>query len=82
MDGLVRVNSLPGPGYKNVDASLFRDFAIVSRVKFQFRGESTNVFNFVRLNNPGGTLTTSSTFGKISGGNEMRRIQVGGRLLF
>ncbi len=82
LDGLVRVNSLPGPGYKNVDASLFRDFAIVSRVKFQFRGESTNVFNFVRLNNPGGTLTTSSTFGKISGGNEMRRIQVGGRLLF
>ena len=82
LDGLVRVNSLDGPGYKDVDASLFRDFTIYERVKFQFRGEATNVFNFVNLSNPGSTLNSSSSFGVISGASSMRVIQVGGRLLF
>jgi len=82
LDGLVRADSLPGPGYKNVDASLFRDFSIYERVKFQFRGEATNVFNFVSLNGPGSTLTSPSSFGVISGASPMRVIQVGGRLTF
>lgn len=82
LDGLVRVNSLDGPGYKDVDASLFRDFTLRERVKFQFRGEATNVFNFVNLSNPGGTLNSSSSFGVISGASGMRVLQVGGRLLF
>jgi hypothetical protein len=82
LDGLVPPNSLDAPGYKNVDASLFRDFTIYSRVKFQFRGEATNVFNFVNLSAPGGTLSSTSSFGVISSGNNMRVIQVGGRLLF
>jgi hypothetical protein len=82
LDGLVAPNSLDAPGYKNVDASLFRDFTIYSRVKFQFRGEATNVFNFVNLSAPGGTMNSASSFGIISSGNAMRVIQVGGRLLF
>lgn len=82
LDGTVRVNSLDGPGYKNVDASLFRDFTIHDRMKFQFRGEATNVFNMVNLNNPGGTLTSPSSFGVISGAGAMRVLQVGGRFLF
>ena len=82
LDGLVSPNSLDAPGYKNVDASLFRDFTIYSRVKFQFRGEATNVFNFVNLGAPGGTLSSTSSFGVITGANSMRVIQVGGRLLF
>ena len=82
LDGLVRPELLDGPGYKNVNASLFRDFTIRERVKFQFRGEATNVFNFVNLNNPGGTLSSSSSFGVISGASGMRVLQVGGRLLF
>ncbi|MGD0938227.1 MAG: TonB-dependent receptor [Terracidiphilus sp.] len=82
LDGLVRNNSLDAPGYKSVDASLFRDFTIYERVKFQFRGEATNVFNFVNLSAPGGTLTSGSSFGKITGGSAMRVIQVGGRLFY
>jgi hypothetical protein len=76
------VNTLDGPGYKDVDASLFRDFSIHERVRFQFRGEATNVFNFVNLSNPGGTLNSSSSFGVINGASAMRVLQVGGRLLF
>jgi hypothetical protein len=82
LDGLIRVNSLDGPGLKDVDASLFRDFAINERFKFQFRGEATNVFNFVNLNNPGGTLSSASSFGVITGATPMRVLQVGARLLF
>jgi outer membrane receptor protein involved in Fe transport len=82
LDGLVRVNSLDGPGYKDVDASLFRDFTMGEHVRFQFRGEATNVFNFVNLSNPGGTLNSTSSFGVISGASAMRVLQVGGRLLF
>jgi hypothetical protein len=82
LDGLVRPNSLSGPGYKDFDASLFRTFGIGERVRFQFRGEATNVFNNVNLSNPGGTLNSSSSFGVISGASAMRVLQVGGRLLF
>jgi hypothetical protein len=82
LDGLVRPNSLDGPGYKSMDASLFRDFAVYGRMKFQFRGEATNVFNFVNLGNPGGTMSSTASFGVISGGSAMRVIQVGGRFLF
>ncbi|HEY1463748.1 MAG TPA: carboxypeptidase regulatory-like domain-containing protein [Terriglobales bacterium] len=82
LDGLVRANSLDGPGFKDVDASLFRDFAINERFKFQFRGEATNVFNFVNLNNPGGTLSSTSSFGVITGATPMRVLQIGARLLF
>jgi hypothetical protein len=82
LDGTVSPNSLSAPGYKNVDASIFRDFGVVGRVKFQFRGEATNVFNFVNLNAPGATFSSSSTFGVISAAQPMRILQVGGRLLF
>jgi outer membrane receptor protein involved in Fe transport len=86
LDGLVRVNSLDGPGYRNVDMSIFRDFAITERVKFQFRGEATNVFNHVNLNgspgNIGGTLNSPSSFGVISSALPMRVLQVGAKLLF
>jgi outer membrane receptor protein involved in Fe transport len=81
-DGTVSPNSLDAPGFKNVDAAIFRDFTIYGRTKFQFRGESTNVFNFVNLNAPGGTLSSTSSFGVISGAASMRTIQIGGRLLF
>ena len=82
LDGLVRAGSLDGPGYKNVDASLFRNFTLHEGISFQFRGEATNVFNFVNLSNPGGNFGSTSSFGQISGAGGMRRLQVGGRLIF
>ena len=77
----MRVNTLDAPGYRDVDASIFRDFTIHERVKFQFRGEATNVFNMVSLSGPSGTFNSGS-FGTITGASGMRVIQVGGRLLF
>jgi len=81
LDGTVSDNTLDSPGYRDVDASIFRDFTVYERVKFQFRGEATNVFNMVSLSGPSSTLS-SGTFGTITGASGMRVIQVGGRLLF
>lgn len=81
LDGTVSDNSLDSPGYRDVDASIFRDFTLHGRIKFQFRGEATNVFNIVSLGAPAGTLN-SGTFGTIHGASPMRVIQIGGRLLF
>ncbi len=86
-DGTVRANSLDAPGRRAIDASLFRDFPLYhDRVKFQLRGESTNVFNLTNLPAPTSTLSSSS-FGRINGTIQFgqfsnRIIQVGGRILF
>jgi len=82
--GTVRPNSLDAPGVRNVDASLFRDFGIYERVKFQFRTEVSNVFNLTNLGTPTGTLN-SANFGKVTGSASSfpnRQIQLGGRILF
>ena len=80
--GNVGPAQLSDPGYRNVDASLFRDFHIFEQARFQLRGEVANVFNLVNLGAPTAS-TTSGTFGQITGsGGSQRVIQVGGRILF
>jgi outer membrane receptor protein involved in Fe transport len=80
--GNERPAQLDVPGYKNVDASLFRDFAVYERMKFQLRGEVSNVFNLVNLGIPSFAIN-SSTYGQITGsGGSQRIIQIGGRFLF
>lgn len=80
--GNTRPAQLSDPGYRDVDASLFRDFGVVERIKFQVRGEVTNVFNLTNLGAPSATMN-SSTFGEVTGsGGSNRIIQVGGRILF
>ena len=87
-DGTVRQNALDAPGRRSIDASLFRDFPIWEQVRFQLRGEATNVFNLTNLPAPTGTLSSgAATFGHINGtiqgGSFSNRvIQVGARILF
>jgi hypothetical protein len=73
---------IEGPGMRNVDLGIFRDIRIGNRQTFQFRIETTNVFNIVNLMNPGVNLTAPATFGKIRSARDMRRIQLGGRYSF
>ena len=80
--GNERPAQLDDPGYRNVDASLFRSFHIRESMQFQFRGEVSNVFNLVNLGTPSSAMN-SSTYGQITGsGGSQRIIQVGGRILF
>jgi hypothetical protein len=45
-------NALTGPGYWNVDASLFKRFHLGGDKNLEFRVEAQNVFNHVNLGNP------------------------------
>jgi outer membrane receptor protein involved in Fe transport len=45
-------NALRGPGFWNVDASLFKRFKLTGQSQLEFRIEAQNVFNHVDLNNP------------------------------
>ncbi len=45
-------NALRGPGFWNVDASLFKKFNLSGRTNLEFRVEAQNVFNHVNLGNP------------------------------
>lgn len=81
-DGTSERNGYRGPGSKDVDLALLREFKIHDSLAFQLRGEATNVFNFVNLNNPNGAINLSSTTNQITGASGMRQIQIGGRLTF
>ena len=80
-DGALRRFNYYGPGYRDVDMSLFRDFSIYDNMKLQARAEASNAFNLVSLGNPNATLS-SATAGTITSTSPMRQIQLGLRLTF
>jgi hypothetical protein len=80
-DGALRRNNFYAPGYRDIDASLFRDFSFYNRIKLQARAEASNVFNLVSLGAPNGTLSSTAA-GTITGASGMREIQLGLRLTF
>jgi len=85
VDGNSPRNLLDGPGYRNVDLAISRDFNLNERFKLRFRAEATNVFNMVSLGQPGAAVpsgTTSATFGVITSALPMRKMQFGLRLTF
>ena len=54
-----------GPGTKNWDASLFKDFRFKERFNGQFRAEALNLFNSPQFANPN-TQLNGGSFGKIA----------------
>ncbi len=56
-------NTLYGPGLSYENLSLMKNFAIVDRLKFQFRAEAFNVFNHPSAGNPVSPGTTNALFG-------------------
>ncbi|HEX4031604.1 MAG TPA: TonB-dependent receptor [Terracidiphilus sp.] len=80
-DGNVSRDYLVGPGYRDIDLGILRDFRFERGMILQLRGEATNAFNLVSLNNPNATLSSSND-GKITGASTPRIIQVGARFTF
>jgi hypothetical protein len=74
-------NIIEGPGLKNVDLGIFRDFNFTERFKLQFRAEATTALNIVNLNNPA-LGRNSGQFGQIREARTMREAQLGLRLTF
>jgi hypothetical protein len=75
-------NVLRGPGFTNVDFSIFKNIPVGERVRFQIRGEAFNLFNTPAFGNPNAVLTTPA-FGTVtSTQNNNRQMQLGLKLLF
>lgn len=74
-------NIFSGPGAQTLDWSLFKNFPIRERLKFQFRFETFSLFNRANFNNPAATINTSS-FGNITSASGNRNIQLGAKLQF
>ncbi len=85
-------NIIRGPGFFNIDGSIFRNFNITETVKFQFRMEMFGVTNTPHLNNPGTDVTNAATFGVITstlnlagrgtGTGGERQVWFGAKLIF
>jgi hypothetical protein len=85
-------NAFRGPGFKNVDLSMFKNFTMpglsgARTSTVQIRIEAFNVFNWVNLNNPT-SATNSGTFGRVTSSrspNQVggpRTIQIAAKFLF
>ena len=71
-----------GPGMKNWDASLFKNFKIYEKFTGQFRAEALNLFNSPLFANPN-TQFGSASFGKVTyQANLPRQLQLGVRFFF
>lgn len=63
--GTERPGAVRGPGYRNVDLSLFKDFQTWREQTVGFRFDAFNAFNMVSYGNPD-TGITDPTFGNVS----------------
>ncbi|MGC2404599.1 MAG: TonB-dependent receptor [Acidobacteriaceae bacterium] len=59
-------NSLYGPGFQDVDLSLFKNTKITERINTQFRVEMFNLFNHLNLANPGPEQLGNDAYGTSS----------------
>jgi hypothetical protein len=76
-------NIVRGPGYINLDFSLFKEFAVTERYKLQTRLETFNTLNTPHFSNPGGNLTDTTHYGQItSTDNNPRVFQIAAKFLF
>jgi hypothetical protein len=89
--GNIGRNSLRGPGYADVDTSVFKNMFTGDRVSAQFQAEAFNTFNRVNFGNPTNSAdantapvnsVSSGTYGQITTANSPRVFQFGLKLLF
>jgi len=80
--GNVGRNILRGPGFANLDFSLFRRFPVTERVSSELRVESFNFTNTPHFNNPSGSFG-SAAFGQVTSAQaDSRLVQFGLKVTF
>jgi Carboxypeptidase regulatory-like domain len=72
---------LYGPGDVNTDLAVMRFVNVGQGIRVQLRGEIFNAFNQVNFNNPN-TVVSSSTFGRITGSQSGRVIQLAAKVIW
>ena len=76
-----RNDSIDGPGFWNLDASLVKRLRFGHRVNLELRADAFNVTNTPHFNNPDGAFG-SATFGQVTSSFGQRLVRFGARLLF
>src|SRR5262249_33221088 len=71
--------ALRAPGLWNLNFGLGKNFSFKERVRFQVRADMFNAFNHVNLQPPIADLVNPN-FGRITGSDPARRIQISARL--
>jgi len=74
-------NILEGPGFKNFDLGLLKDFNITESQRLQFRSEFFNTFNNVNFGLPANNISAGN-YGTIAGAGASREIQFGLKYIF
>jgi hypothetical protein len=81
--GAIRRNTLTGPDWRDLDASLGKGFQLVEGIRLEIRADS---FNFLNHPNFAGPNTATGTGvvggGQITSANGARTFQLGGRFTF
>jgi hypothetical protein len=88
--GTMSRNGAKGPGFADVDMSLYKDTKITERVMFQLRVDAFDLFNHPSFGNPGVSATAGSTsFGVITATRfpvgdlgSSRQLQLAGKIIF
>jgi len=85
-------NIVRGPGFSNLDASVFRDFRITEKIKLQFRTEAYGLTNTAQFANPSatvsnatfsnGVITNFNGYDNISSSSGERQIRFALKLIF
>ena len=74
-------NLLRGPKFMSTDLTMMKNFPLGTRMRIQIRAEFYNLFNTVNYNNPNSSFG-SAAFGRITSAQNMRQVQLGGKLIF
>ncbi len=85
--GTLRRNQFYGPGFSDVDLSVFKNFKVYERLTVQLRAEMFNVFNRTNFAPPNGSQLLNDTIGDYNGApgigsGEPFNTQFGGKIIF
>ena len=76
-------NTVRGPGFKSMSASLFRGVRLGGERRLEFRAEVFNLFNWVNFNFPAANVSNPNSFGQITSSlGEPREMQLAVKFYF
>ena len=86
-------NAYYGPWFKTVDVGVFKTTKLAHNASLQLRAEMFNIFNVINWANPGGSMSSSTSFGILSntrnasnapgiGAGEPFNMQLAAKLIF
>ncbi|HUN83278.1 MAG TPA: carboxypeptidase-like regulatory domain-containing protein [Terracidiphilus sp.] len=74
-------DAVVGPGRTNFSTSLYKSFAFTERARFELRADSFNTFNHTQFNAFNNSVS-GSNFGFVTGAQDPREFEFGGKFVF